>query len=357
MPDLLRTPLFDWHVARNARMVPFAGWEMPVQYAGVIAEHTAVRTAVGLFDVGHMARFDFGGEGAEAFLDSVVTNSVAGMKAMQVRYALVCNDDGFILDDVLVYKWPYGFAMVANASNRTKIWDWLQAKAIGKAVTLDDATMRTGLLAVQGPKAVALLAGLFADDPAALKYYYAQPTTWRGKPCVVSRTGYTGEDGFEVMLPNDLVVPFADEMVSRGAEPCGLGARDTLRLEAAMPLYGHELSESIDPLTAGLGWAVKLNKGEFVGRNALAVVKPTLARVGLRLDGKRAAREQSPVLRDGRAIGTVTSGSYVPHLQQSIAMAYVPVEDAAVGTGLAIDLKGTTIPATVVPLPFYKRAM
>jgi aminomethyltransferase len=336
-------------------MVPFAGWEMPVQYAGVIAEHQAVRSAVGLFDVGHMARFSFGGDGALPLLEKIFTNSVAGMKDGQVRYGLVCNEAGGILDDVLVYRWPYGFAMIANASNREKIAAWLQKQSAGLPVTIDDQTMTTGLVAVQGPKSASLLAGMFEHDVTSLKYYYAMPTRYRGQGGIVSRTGYTGEDGFEVALPNAMMTPFWDALIAKGAVPCGLGARDTLRLEAAMPLYGHELNESIDPLSAGLGSAVKLDKGDFIGRSALAAKKPTMARVGLQLEGKRAARENSPVLKDGHPIGTVTSGSYVPYLEQSIAMATVPVEHAGVGSMLTIDLRGTTIPATVVPLPFYKR--
>jgi aminomethyltransferase len=213
---------------------------------------------------------------------------------------------------------------------------------------------------VQGPKAVELVAGMFRDDVTALKYYYAAPTRYRDANCVVSRTGYTGEDGFEVMLPNARAVPLWEELVGKGAVPCGLGARDTLRLEAAMPLYGHELNETIDPIQAGLGWAVKLDKGDFIGRQALAdaaeanAVRPQ--RVGLELEGKRAAREGSPVLADETTpVGAVTSGSYVPWLEKSIAMGYVVTKYAYPGARLLIDVRGSKIPAAVVPLPFYKR--
>ena len=353
----LRTPLYQWHVDHKARMVPFAGWDMPVQYAGIIPEHTAVRTGAGLFDVSHMARLSFDGSDALALLEEVFTNSVAAMKDGQVRYGLICRDDGGILDDVLVYKWPYGYAMVVNAGNREKIVAWLTARAAGKGVKLVDQTFDTSLIAVQGPKAVGLLAGLFADDVSKLKYYYATPTRYRDTACMVSRTGYTGEDGFEVAVPNSLAVTLWEELVGKGAVPCGLGARDTLRLEAAMPLYGHELNEQTDPISAGLGWAVKLDKGEFVGRAALqSLPADRPVRVGLELDGKRAAREGSPVLADGNPVGTVTSGSFVPHLQKSIGMAYVPPNHAAPGTPVLIDLRGTKVDAKVVPLPFYKRA-
>jgi aminomethyltransferase len=352
-----RTALYPWHADHKARIVPFAGWDMPVQYAGVIAEHKAVRTAAGLFDVSHMARLSFAGTDAQALLETVFTNSVGTMKDFQVRYGLVCNEHGGILDDVLVYRWPYGYAMVVNASNREKIVGWLQRHAAGKDVQIQDQTEATAMVAVQGPKAVELVAGMFADDVTGLKYYFARPTRYRDQGCVVSRTGYTGEDGFEVLLPNALAVTLWEELVGQGAVPCGLGARDTLRLEAAMPLYGHELTEATDPIQAGLGWAVKPDKGDFIGRAAIQALPPDRpVRVGLELEGKRAAREGSTVkLGDGRRVGAVTSGSYAPWLEKSIAMGYVEPGSAAVGTRLAVDVRGSLIPATVVGLPFYKR--
>jgi aminomethyltransferase len=358
MADLLRTPLHPWHVANKGRMVPFAGWEMPVQYAGIIPEHTAVRTACGLFDVSHMGRLGFDAAGGDflPLLESVFTNSVATMKPGQVRYGLVCRDDGGILDDVLVYRWGAGeFSMVVNASNREKVVGWLNERR-ERHLVFRDETMETSLIAVQGPKSVELVTGLFADDVSGLKYYFGTPTTYRGKRCVVSRTGYTGEDGFEVSVGNEQAVALWEELIARGAVACGLGARDTLRLEAAMPLYGHELNEQTDPLSAGLGWAVKFDK-EFVGRQALKELPDTRpVRVGLELDGKRAAREGSEVFVDGKALGTVTSGSFVPHLQKSIAMAYLPPNYATPGTPVLIDLKGTKVDAKVVALPFYRRA-
>lgn len=354
MPDA-RTALHDWHIARKARLVPFAGYAMPVQYDGVVAEHLAVRTSAGLFDISHMARLAFAGDRATEFLDHVFTNSVAGMKLDQVRYGLLCNEAGGILDDVLVYRWPDSYSMVVNASNRGKIVAWLTAHAGPFGVEIRDETDITAMLAVQGPAAVKLTAGLFDFDAATLKYYYAKPALYGDSACVVSRTGYTGEDGVEVIVPNDLAVSLADELVRRGAKPCGLGARDTLRLEAAMPLYGHELSETTDPLTAGLGWAVKLDKGPFIGCDALQKLTPTHMRVGLELDGKRAARENCPVLAGGEIVGLVTSGSYAPGVQKSIAMATVPLAYSAPGTALSVDIRGTLTPATVVPLPFYRR--
>ncbi|HVL16142.1 MAG TPA: glycine cleavage system aminomethyltransferase GcvT [Gemmata sp.] len=353
----LRTPLYQWHVDHKARMVPFGGWEMPVQYAGIAAEHRAVRTAAGLFDISHMARVSFGGPDALALLEKVFTNSVATMKDGQVRYGLVCKEDGGILDDILVYKWPYGYAAVINASNREKILAWLEKQKAGLNVQIQDQTFDTTMVAVQGPRSVELVAGVFADDVTNLKYYFATPTRYRDAGCVVSRTGYTGEDGFEVMVPNALGVTVWEEFIARGAVPCGLGARDTLRLEAAMPLYGHELNESIDPIQAGLAWAVKLDKGDFIGRAALGAHhnnKPV--RVGLEVEGKRAAREGSAILAsDDSTAGTVTSGSFCPWLDKSLAMGYVAPALAAVGTKLKIDVRGSTLDATVVALPFYKR--
>jgi aminomethyltransferase len=256
----------------------------------------------------------------------------------------------------LVYRWPGGFEMVVNGSNREKIVGWLTARAAGRDAQVQDYTATSTLFAVQGPKAVEVVKGLFLDDVSGLKYYFGLKTVYGKGIAHVSRTGYTGEDGFEVCVPSGNGVPLWEELIGRGAVACGLGARDTLRLEAAMPLYGHELSEQIDPLSAGLGWAVKFDK-EFVGRQALKELPDTRpVRVGLELDGKRAAREGSEVFVDGKALGTVTSGSFVPHLQKSIAMTYLPPNYAAPGTPVLIDLKGTKVDAKVVPLPFYKRA-
>src|SRR5262245_4962243 len=357
----LRTPLYEWHVAKMARIVPFGGWDMPVQYTSILDEHKAVRTSAGLFDVSHMARLSFGGPDAMALIQKVWTNDASKMKDFQVRYGLICNESGGTLDDVLVYRWPYGWAMVVNASNREKIVAWLNQHKTGMNVQLQDQTLDTAMLAVQGPKAVAMCAGMFDADPVQLKYYFAAPTRYRNKQCVVSRTGYTGEDGLEIMIGKAQAAELADDLVARGAIPCGLGARDTLRLEAAMPLYGHELNETIDPIQAGLGWAVKLDKGDFIGRDELSAaaeeVGKSMVRIGLELEGKRAAREGSPILKTEDApVGSVTSGSYTPTLDKSIAMGYVDPKYSPPGTQLLVDIRGTLAPARVVSLPFYKRA-
>ncbi len=339
----MRTPLYDWHVAHRGRMVDFAGWDMPVQYTTIVEEHETVRGGAGLFDISHMGRLSFAGPGALDLIQHVFTNNAATMKEMQVRYGLVCNTAGGMRDDVLVYRWPYGWAMVVNASNREKIVAWLAEHRGGRDVQVTDQTLETCMIAVQGPQAVGLCRGLTDADVSQLAYYFATPTRYQGKNCVVSRTGYTGEDGLEFIVSAAQGVTLWEELLRRGARPCGLGARDTLRLEAAMPLYGHELSEEIDPLQAGLAWAVKLDKGDFLGREALLRRKqdPSLPRrIGLELEGKRIAREGAAVLRDGRTVGRVTSGTFAPTLQKAIAMAYVEPAVAQPGMRCELDIRG-----------------
>jgi aminomethyltransferase len=358
----LRTPLYNWHLARKARMVPFGGWDMPVQYTSIIEEHRSVRTHCGIFDISHMGRLVFEGTGAAAAIERIFTNSLSDMKLGQVRYGLVCNEAGGILDDVLVYRLPDFWLMVVNASNRTKIVEWARKHLGPGDVTLTDRTFDWAMIAVQGPRSVET-----NPDAVGLNYYFAAMTDIpdRDGEQIISRTGYTGEDGYEAIVPASYVEELVFTLTEKQkawrfdfpVTPCGLGARDTLRLEAAMPLYGHELGEAIDPFQAGLGWAVKLEKGDFVGRSALVKLKgtPRARRVGLELEGRKAAREGCPVLAGGKAVGAVTSGSFAPTLEKSIAMAYVAPEHAAPGTVLAVDIRGTEATAKVVPLPFYKR--
>jgi aminomethyltransferase len=357
--SLLRTPLYQWHAAHGGRIVEFGGWEMPVQYTTIIDEHTAVRTAAGMFDVSHMGRLSFGGPDALDLIQHVWTNNAATMKDMQVRYGLVCNEQGGIRDDVLVYRWPYGWAMVVNASNREKIVSWLNQQQGGRNVQIMDQTRESAMIAVQGPKAVELCRGLTEADCSTLAYYHATPTRYKDKGCVVSRTGYTGEDGLEFMVTTAQAVDLWEALLARGVKPCGLGARDTLRLEAAMPLYGHELGELTDPLQAGLGWAVKLDRGDFLGLAAIQKRQQDKARpirVGLELAGKRIAREGCDIIgNDGKKVGRVTSGTFAPTLQKALAMAYVDPTLSAVGTPLLVDIRGKTEQAKVVALPFYRR--
>ncbi|MEQ8847843.1 glycine cleavage system aminomethyltransferase GcvT [Botrimarina sp.] len=364
MAELLQTPIAPWHEANGGRLVDFAGWSMPVQYGSIVAEHNATRTAAGLFDVSHMGRFSVEGPKAEAWLDGLLTRRVEGLDEGRVRYSLVCKESGGVLDDVLVGRsGPERFDLVVNASNRAKLLDWFVDHADDGA-RLTDHTTATAMIAAQGPKAVALVAGLADADVASLRYYQARRSGVAGVACSVSRTGYTGEDGFELVCPADEAVALWEKLLERGALACGLAARDTLRLEAGMPLYGHELTEVLNPIHAGLGFAVTFDKAdgsprEFVGRHACLLAKDDGAlakRVGLLVEGKRPPREQYRVMVDGRPCGVVTSGTHSPTLGRPIAMAYVEPQFAADGTRLAVDIRGAETPAVVAPLPFYKRA-
>jgi aminomethyltransferase len=368
---LARTALYDWHAAHGGRMVDFAGWEMPVQYGSITAEHLATRNKIGLFDISHMGRLRFFGPEAALFLDATVTRRVTDMRPGQVRYGLVCNDRGGILDDVLVYRLAAEgpvdddtlmFQVVVNASNRLKIVDWFQRRLPDYATRLDDVTTSTAMIAVQGPKAVRLVSPLVDCDLSTMRYYTGLDTHFDGIACYLSRTGYTGEDGCEIICGAESATAVWEKLMATGAsygiEPVGLGARDTLRLEAAMPLYGHELSEQINPIQAGLQFAVSFGDREFVGRDALeraAKDAGLRVRVGLQLDGKRVPRQSAAVLRGGEAIGEVTSGTYSPTFERPIAMAYVQSSAQAPGTRLDADVRGAAFPAIVVPLPFYER--
>ena len=345
-------------------MVDFAGWDMPVQYNSIVAEHHAVRRAAGLFDIAHMGRLKFTGPDAANFLDHLVTNDVFSLAVGQIKYALVTNESGGILDDVLVYRQADCHLLVVNASNRLKILDWIERQRGNFSVIVEDQTILHFMLALQGPLAQSLLQPLVDADLAQMKYYFGSPADVMGYPGYVSRTGYTGEDGFEVIVPAAQGGALWKSLIAAGASlgllPAGLGCRDTLRLEAGMPLYGHELSEEIDPYTAGLAFGVRLDAGEFIGREALVAAKANSnrpRRVGLEMTGKRIAREGAIVFDGESQVGRVTSGTYAPTLEKSIAMAYVTAAQAAMGTSLTVDIRGQREPAKVVKLPFYKRAM
>jgi aminomethyltransferase len=365
--DLARTPLYDRHVALGARMVDFAGWSMPVQYTSIVDEHQATRMACGVFDVSHMGRLRFAGGGAEAFLDRLLTRRVAGMGLGRIRYALVTNERGGILDDVLIYRLadPAGGSfhqLVVNASNRAKIVGWINAHLSGD-VRMTDVTLDTAMIAVQGPRALEIVQPLVNSVRLdELAYYTGLSAEVLGQSGIVSRTGYTGEDGCELIVPASAAAQLWERILadgkSRGAAAAGLGARDTLRLESAMPLYGHELNEDIDPIQAGLGFAVNVKDREFIGRDAIAARigdKGVPQRVGLELGGKRVPREHYGVFDGERQVGEVTSGTFSPTLQRPIAMAYVEPGSARVGHELAVDIRGKREPGRVVELPFYKR--
>jgi aminomethyltransferase len=363
-----RTPLHGWHAAHGGRLVDFAGWEMPIQYSSIVAEHQATRAAAGLFDVSHMGRIRFDGPDAARLLDAILTRNVAKLRVGQVRYSLVTNDEGGILDDVLVSRLADAgggeyHLLVVNASNRTKILDWLAARRpAGLDADWTDLTPQWAMIAVQGPAALRLVQPIVEADLAGMKYYTAVESRIGGHGGIVSRTGYTGEDGFELIVGSSAAERIWDALAAAGAEsgvlPAGLGARDTLRLEAAMPLYGHELGETIDPFQAGLGFAVDLEKGPFPGRDRLAKLKEDRARpvrIGLELEGKRIAREGATIAASGREVGQVTSGTFAPTLQRSIAMGYIAPEHAAPGTPVEVDIRGRAESARVVKLPFYVR--
>jgi len=358
----LRTPLYDRHRELGGQMVEFGGWMMPLQYSSMRAEHEAVRKRAGMFDVSHMGEFRLRGSTAEAALESVVTNRVGDLAEGQARYNVICNSNGGIIDDCLVYRrGPEEFLVVVNAGPRRTDLDHFRA-VIGDRCEVADETDATALVAVQGPEAIALLQPLADVDLDKVGYYHFRDGTLDGTPVTFSRTGYTGEDGFEIFLPWDAAVEAWDRILDAGRAvdlaPCGLGARDTLRLEAAMRLSGQDIDETTNPLEAGLGWAVKLDKGDFCGSDALRGIKErgvARAFVGLELDGRAIARHGYPVADGQQGCGEITSGTFSFTLGKAIAVGYVatPSRDSQ---ELAVDVRGTAVPARRVPLPFYKRS-
>jgi aminomethyltransferase len=367
-PELLRTPLHGWHAAHGARMVDFAGWSMPVQYHSIVEEHQATRKAVGMFDISHMGRLIIDGSDSAPFLDSLLTRRIDDMTPGQVRYSLVCNESGGVLDDVLVYQIQLpegglsGYGLVVNASNRKKIVSWLNQRRGDFDVNIDDKTAEYAMIAVQGPRAIELLDTLSDYELTSLRYYHGVMTRIASFRAFASRTGYTGEDGCEIICDAADATIIWTRLFERardyGGGPVGLAARDTLRLEAGMPLYGHELSEQINPVQAGLSFAVNMRGREFVGREAIIAAQRNEqlpVRVGLQLEGKRPAREGAVVLQGDRPVGAVTSGTFSPTFERPIAMGFVKHTAAAPGSPLAVDIRGQHHAAQVVPLPFYQR--
>jgi aminomethyltransferase len=363
--DLKKTPLYDAHVRAGGRIVPFAGFLMPVSFEGIVAEHTKVRTAVGLFDVSHMGEISITGPAAADFTDSMVTNSVEKLAPGQVCYTVACNDRGTVLDDLLVHKFAEDrILLVVNAVNTDKIYRHLKHHEV-RGAEVRDLTAGIGQIAVQGPlsrkllERVAVCKGCREKLPE-LGYYRFLTYTWRGAEVILARTGYTGEHGYELYLPADLAAEVWDELLEAGADlavaPIGLGARDTLRFEPCFCLYGHELDEETSPLEAGLSWLVKLNKGEFLGKAALVREKERgVARMlaGFELTGRAIARQGFTVLHNGREIGKVTSGTFAPTVGKSLALALVSTGAKAVEGDFAVDVRGKKEPATIRPIPFY----
>ena len=363
-PTLRRTPLDRVHRELGARMVPFGGFEMPVAYAGILKKHDAVRRRAGIFDLSHMAQYELRGEGVAEWADGLTVNEVATMKPLQARYNIFTNPSGGCRDDVLFYRLPDRWLLVVNAGNAGKMWPYLSAAASDRTdVALTSRHGSRALIAVQGPRAAEIRAPLCDLDPAALKYYFCAEGQVGGAPAVIARTGYTGEDGFELFVEGDDAARLWALLLERGAplglEPAGLGARDMLRLEAGMPLYGHELEEDISPLAGGQAWAVKFRKPDFIGKAALVAEREadTYDRIaGIALEGRVPARAGYPVFLGGERVGEVRSASIAPALATpNIATVLVRKDAAAGGTKLAVEIRGTQHAATVVPLPFYKR--
>jgi aminomethyltransferase len=364
-PRLRRTPLFELHRELGARLVEFGGWEMPVQYSGILDEHRAVRERAGLFDVSHMGEFRAEGPGALDFLQALVPNNVARLDVHQALYTQICRPDGGTLDDLLIYRLGEArYMIVVNAGTMEKDWAWFTAHAQGRdGLALTNISAETALLAEQGPLAERILQPLTETPLDQIAYYHCQPGEVAGIACLLSRTGYTGEDGFELYAPAESAADLWRAVMAAGQPqgllPAGLGARDTLRLEAGYCLYDHELTEEITPLEAGLAWTIKLGKGaDFIGREALAREKADGLRrtlVGIELRERGVPRGGYPILRDGQPIGALTSGTMSPTLGRPIGMGYVPPEHAVLGTALAVEIRGKPIAAEIVPMPFYKR--
>ena len=358
------TPLHSRHVALGARLIEFGGWLMPVQYSGILEEHRAVRERAGLFDLSHMGELFVEGPQAGAALAAALVSNPPALAIGRAHYSMICAEDGGIIDDLIVYRLAEErFLVVANASNAPIVSDALVERLAGFRAVLDDRSLAMALCAVQGPRAVDIVGPVTDVDLGALRYYAIGEGRVAGIPALVARTGYTGEDGFEIFVDNARALELWDALTAagepHGLAPVGLGARDTLRLEAGMPLYGNDLDRSTNPFEAGLGRVVKLDKpDDFVGRAALEKVArdgPARKLVGLVMEGRGIARHGYPVYRDARRTGEVTSGTHSPSLGRAIAMAYVAPGDAESGTILDVEIREQRVPAKVVDLPFYRR--
>ncbi len=361
-PDARRTSLHERHVVAGAKMVEFAGWEMPVRYSSQIDEHQAVRGAAGLFDVSHMGEIRVRGDGALDFLQRITPNNVARLKLGRAHYSGLLTERATYIDDLLIYHLAEGdYLLVVNAANAAADFEWLSAQP-HPGCEIEDCSERYALLALQGPKALEILSRHTETDLEAIPYYGFAEGEVDGTPAILSRTGYTGEEGFELYLDPAAAPGTWDMLLQSGSgdglRPAGLAARDTLRLEAGMALYGHEIDSETTPYEAGLGWVVKLKKGDFIGRDVLVEQKEkgTEKRlVGFEIRGRGIARQDHPVLHGGEPVGRVTSGSWSPTLEKAIGTAHVPSRLAAEGTELAVRVRRRELPAVVVPLPFYRR--
>ncbi|HEY9847869.1 MAG TPA: glycine cleavage system aminomethyltransferase GcvT [Leptolyngbyaceae cyanobacterium] len=363
---LLRTPLFEQAVELKARLTPFAGWEMPVQFSGIAQEHQAVRTTAGMFDISHMGKFTLRGKEVVSQLQYLVPSDLSRLQPGQAQYSVLLNKDGGILDDIIFYyqglddNGDERAVTIVNAATTSKDKDWLLANIDSNKLIFEDISQANTLIAVQGPQAASYLQQVVKEDLTTIKSFGHLQATVLGQPAFIARTGYTGEDGFEVMVDPEVGVQLWRTLQAAGVVPCGLGARDTLRLEAAMALYGQDIDDRTTPLEAGLGWLVHLDtKGDFIGKEILQQQKQTGVQrrlVGLQMQGRNIARHGYQVLHDGEKVGEVTSGSWSPTLESAIALAYVPTPLAQIGQQLEVEIRGKTYPGVVVKKPFYRSA-
>jgi aminomethyltransferase len=361
---LLRTPLYPLAVEQKARLIAFSGWEMPVQFSGITAEHEAVRTSVGMFDISHMGKFDFKGKQLLQHLQYLVPSDLTRLQVGQAQYTVLLNPHAGIIDDIIIYYQGEDAAgeqrvmMIVNAATRTRDKAWIAANLEDASIHLEDLSKQKVLIAVQGPQSVAHFQQFVKEDLTPIKAFGHREATVLGQPAFLARTGYTGEDGFEVMVDPDVGVELWRTLLSAGVTPCGLGARDTLRLEAAMALYGQDINETTTPLEAGLGWVVHLERSDdFIGRSVLEQQKKAGVEkrlVGLEMQGRHIARHGYLVKYEGQVVGEVTSGTLSPTLGKAIALAYVPSQLSKVGQQVEVEIRGKTYPAVVVKKPFYR---
>jgi aminomethyltransferase len=359
MMDVKKTALYDVHVGLKAKMVEFAGYYMPIQYAGILQEHRRVRTTVGLFDVSHMGEFMVRGNGALDYLQRLTINDVSKLAVNQVQYSAMCYDDGGIVDDLLVYRFDDHYMLVVNAANLRKDWEWANSHLLPD-MQLEEKSDSLSLLALQGPNAEAVLQPLTNLPLAQIEYYWMRTGNILGLPGIVSRTGYTGEPGFELCFDKKYSEQIWRSLMDSGKkfeiEPIGLGARDTLRLEMKYCLYGNDIDAGTNPLEAGLGWITKLDKTDFIGRRAIFHAKEqglTRKLVGFEVEGKSFPRHGYLLYQGERQIGQVTSGTFSPMLEKGIGMGYVSIDAASVGTAIEVDVRGKRVPAVIVKTPFY----
>jgi len=353
-----KTVLYQRHVDAGAKMVEFGGWLMPVQYAGVLSEHEAVRKRAGLFDVSHMGEIFVSGPDSARFVNRIVTNDVSKLQTGEIVYSVMCDDEGHTVDDLLVYcMGPQSWLLVVNASNTEKDFNWISSRLGGEQLKALNRSPEFGLLAIQGPKAAAIAAKI-VDFPEGLAYYHFHVSEWRGSPLIVSRTGYTGEDGLELMVETGKTADLWDALMAAGKNeglaPAGLAVRDLLRIEAGYSLYGHELDETTDPLSAGLSWVVKMSGHDFIGKAVLEKLKPARRKIAFTMEGRNIPRQGFTLKVDGREAGVVTSGTFSPVLQKPIGIGYIAIEEGRLAKHLTVEIRGREIPVALCKLPFIK---